>query len=294
MEAGQPSRSAMGSGLLRAAHVREDRPPWVFEDALAARLLNAEETEELEASMAAWAPEVRRAFRLSHAVRARLAEDVAIAGLAAGRRDYVLLGAGLDTFAWRHPRAGEFTVWEVDHPSTQAWKRAALSRSGTVALAEPANVRFVPADLAETAVGDLGLPGRATWNWLGVTMYLEPQATRAVLRAIAAGSPGTTLVVNFLLAAGTLDALARAVRDSSVAAVAAAGEPVVATYTQDQASNLLRTAGFGQVELFDAAALRARYLPGRPDLELPGSTVIAVATVLATVPGAPGTTIRVK
>jgi len=212
-------------------------------------------------------------------VRARLAEDVAIDGLAAGRRDYVLLGAGLDTFAWRHPRAGEFTVWEVDHPSTQAWKRAALRRPGIVAVAEPAHVRFVPADLVTAAVRDLGLPDLATWNWLGVTMYLEPAATQAVLRAIAATSRGTTLVVNFLLAAGPLDPLARSVRDASAAAVAAAGEPVVATYTRDQAEDLLRTAGFSRIEMFDAAALRARYLPGRADLRLPGSTVIAVATV---------------
>jgi methyltransferase (TIGR00027 family) len=279
MEAGKASRSAMGSGLLRAAHVREDRPPWILQDTLAARLLNATETQELDKEMATWTPEVRQAFRLSHAVRARLAEDVAIDGLAAGRRDYVLLGAGLDTFAWRHPRAGEFTVWEVDHPSTQAWKRAALRRPGIVAVAEPAHVRFVPADLATAAVRDLGLPDLATWNWLGVTMYLEPAATQAVLRAIAAASHGTTLVVNFLLAAGPLDALARSVRDASAAAVAAAGEPVVATYTRDQAEDLLRTAGFSRIEMFDATALRARYLPGRADLRLPGSTVIAVATV---------------
>jgi O-methyltransferase involved in polyketide biosynthesis len=110
-------------------------------------------------------------------------------------------------------------------------------------------------------------------------MYLEPSATQAVLRAIAAGSQGTTLVVNFLLAADMLDALARSVRDASVAAVAAAGEPVVATYTRDQVEDLLRTAGFGRVEIFDATALRARYLSGRKNLELPGSTVIAVATV---------------
>jgi methyltransferase (TIGR00027 family) len=276
MQAGKPSRSAMGSGLLRAAHAREDRPPWILEDALAGALLDAAEIEALEASMAAWAPEVRQAFRVSHAVRARLAEDVAVEGLVAGRRDYVLLGAGLDTFAWRHPRAGEFAVWEVDHPDTQAWKRAALRRAG---LAEPPNVRFVAADLSAAPVGDLPLPGRATWNWLGVTMYLEPGPTQAALRAIAARAPGTTLVVNFLLSADTLDELGRAARESSAAAVSAAGEPVVATYTTGQVADLLGEAGFGRVELLDAARLRARYLQGRPDLPLPGSTVIAVATV---------------
>jgi methyltransferase (TIGR00027 family) len=276
MKAGKASRSAMGSALLRAAHVREDRPPWVFEDTLAGQLLDAAEVAELEAPMAAWPPVVRQAFRVSHAARARMAEDVAIAGLAAGRRDYVLLGAGLDTFAWRHPRVGNFVVWEIDHPDTQAWKRAVLRRAG---LAEPVNVRFVAADLSATAIGDLGIPALATWNWLGVTMYLPPETTAAALRAIAAGRSGTTLVVNFLLPAGTLDAVGHAVRGSAVAAVAAAGEPVVATYTRDEAADLLGEAGFGGVELFDASRLRDRYLRDRPDLPLPGTTLIAVATV---------------
>ena len=226
--------------------------------------------------MAAWPAVVRRAFRVSYAVRARLAEDVAAAGLAAGRRDYVLLWAGLDTFAWRHPRAGDFVVWEIDHPDTQAWKRAALRRAG---LAEPANVQFVPADLLATAIGDLGAPARTTWDWLGVTMYLQPEATAAALRAIAAERTGTTLVVNFLLPARTLDALGHAVRDCAAATVAATGEPVVATYTPDQAADLLGEAGFSGIELFDAGRLRDRYLRDRPDLPLPGTTLIAVATV---------------
>jgi len=276
MDAGKASRSAMGSGLLRAEHVREDPPPWVFEDTLAGQLLDAAEVAELEAPMAGWPPAVRQAFRVSHAVRARLAEDVAAAGLAAGRRDYVLLGAGLDTFAWRHPRAGEFAVWEIDHPDTQAWKRAALRRAG---LAEPANVRFVAADLSVAAIGDLGAPDLATWNWLGVTMYLAPKATAAALRAIASGRTGTTLVVNFLLAAGTLDALGRAVRESTAAVVAADGEPVVATYSREEVAGLLTEAGFGGIELLDAGQLRDRYLRDRPDLLLPRTTVIAVATV---------------
>jgi methyltransferase (TIGR00027 family) len=245
-------------------------------DILAGQLLDAAEIAELEAPIAAWPPTVRQAFRVSHAVRARLAEDVAAAGLAQGRRDYVLLGAGLDTFAWRHPRAGEFVVWEIDHPDTQAWKRAALRRAG---LAEPANLRFVAADLSATAIGDLGIPARATWNWLGVTMYLPPEATAAALRAIAAGRRGTTLVVNFLLPAGTLDALGHAVHDSAAAVVAADGEPVVAAYTRNEAADLLGEAGFSGIELFDAGRLRDRYLRDRPDLPLPDTTLIAIATV---------------
>lgn len=222
MEA-KASRSAMGSGLLRAAHVREDPPPWIFEDSLAGRLLDAAEVAELEAAMAAWPPVVRRAFRVAHAVRARLAEDVAAAGLAAGGRDYVLLGAGLDTFAWRHPRAGDFVVWEIDHPDPGMEARGAAAGRAGRAGQRPVRGRG-PAGGRDRGPRDLA---RATWNWLGVTMYLPPEATAAVLRAIAAGRAGTTLVVNFLLPARTLDALGHAVRDCAAAAVAATGEPVV-------------------------------------------------------------------
>jgi methyltransferase (TIGR00027 family) len=155
MEAGSASRSAMGSGLLRAAHMREDPPPWVLEDTIAEQLLDDAEVQALEASMAAWTPDVRRAFRVAHAVRARLAEDVAIEGLRAGRGEYVLLGAGLDSFAWRHPRACDFVIWEIDHPDTQAWKRVALRRAG---LGEPPNVRFVAGDLEQGGIDELDLP----------------------------------------------------------------------------------------------------------------------------------------
>jgi len=266
----------MGSGLLRAAHVREDQPPWIFEDTLAEQLLDESEVTELEASMATWAPEIRAAFRVSHAVRARLAEDVAIAGLTAGRDQYVLLGAGLDTFAWRHPQASQFVVWEVDHPDTQAWKRAALRRAG---LAEPSNLRFIAVDLSTSAIDDLELPDRATWNWVGVTMYLERSATEATLRSIGSKRAGTTLVVNFLLAPQALDALDRAARTASTVAVTASDEPIVATYSPDQVVALLGDVGFNYIELFDAQALTDRYLPGRIDLRVPNSTVIAAASI---------------
>jgi methyltransferase (TIGR00027 family) len=276
MEAGRASRSEMGSGLLRAAHVSEDPPPSIFEDTLAVQLLDASEVAELEASMATWTPAVRAAFRASHAVRARLAEDVTIAGLAAGRDRYVLLGAGLDTFSWRHPQASAFVVSEVDHPDTQAWKRAALARAGWV---EPPNVRFLAVDLSTSAIDDLELPDRATWNWLGVTMYLERSVTEATLRSIASRRAGTTLVVNFLVAPESLDALGQAVRTASTLVVTASEEPVVSTYSSEEVVALLGDAGFNDIELFDAHGLSERYLPGRLDVRLPNSTVIAVATV---------------
>lgn len=276
MEAGSPSRTAMGSGLLRAAHMEEDPPPWVFEETVARRLLTTSEVMELEHSMAGWSPEVRQSFRLAHAVRSRLAEDVAVQGLATGRRHYVVLGAGLDTFAWRHPKAGEFTITEIDHPQTQAWKRAALRRCG---LFEPRNVRFVPADLSSMDLEELALPDHATWNWLGVTMYLPRGTTEGVLRTIARRRQGTTLVVNFLLDADTLDDLGRVVRATSTSTVAAVHEPIVGSYSKAEVAQVIGDAGFADVELFDSDALTTRYLGGSAPRRLSNSTIIAVARI---------------
>jgi methyltransferase (TIGR00027 family) len=273
MEAGKPSISAMGSAVLRAAHVREDPAPWVFEDLLAESLLTEDQVVRIEDSMARWPPAVRAGFRLNHAVRARVAEDAVVEGL---QRAYVVLGAGLDTFAWRHPRAGELDVFELDHPDTQRWKRFALDRAG---LSEPAHVHFVPVDLSMTRLAQVETPSAAIWNWLGVTMYLTRRATTTVLGEIARGGPGTTLVVNFLLADRELDDLVASMQSTIRPTLEAIAEPIVSSYTRREVSELLREAGFNTTELLDGQQLSGRYFPGRSDLTLPHSTLIAVASV---------------
>ncbi|MBV9092994.1 MAG: class I SAM-dependent methyltransferase [Streptosporangiaceae bacterium] len=266
----------MGSAVLRAAHMQEDAPPWVLEDRLSERLLDRRSLGEVRAEIARWAPEVRAAFRLAHAVRSRLAEDIAMEGLAVGRHDYVLLGAGLDTFAWRHPRAGLFRIWEIDHPATQRWKRRALAERQ---LGEPANVRFVPVDLAALSLGAIDTPVAATWNWLGVTMYLERPVTEQVLQVIAQRDIGTTLVVNFLLADEETDDFTRAFQATAAEVVSREGEPVRAAYTRSGCVDLLARAGFSSISLFDAVALKERYFPHRDDLRLPDSTLVCLARV---------------
>lgn len=265
----------MASALLKAAHCLEDPRPWIFDDTMGGRLLTAGETKRVRSAISRLPSEVYRALRVELATRSRLAEDIAADGVTRGRCDYVLLGAGLDMFAWRLPQATEFTVWEIDHPDTQAWKRRALARAG---LAERPNIRFLPVDLAATPLDTVPTPQLATWNWLGVTMYLQPAAIEATLRTIASHQAGTTLVVNFVIDSDP-DELTAAVHAAAAAAVAASHEPVVTTYSADDISTLLHDAGFQTVELMDAGALRARYLSARPDLLHSHSTLIAVATV---------------
>jgi methyltransferase (TIGR00027 family) len=267
------SRTALGSAYFRDAHLRLDPPPWVLEDHIASMLLTDDEVADLERPLRDWPADVLIASRVQHVVRTRLAEDTAVAGLDEGRSSYVLLGAGADTFAWRHPEASRFTVHEYDLPATQAWKRAALRRAG---LAEPDNVRFSTIDLTGDAFGDL--PRQATWSWLGVTMYLPVEAMMQTLRAVTACGADTTLVVNFALPAEERDDLGRKTMRNAESLVASVGEPVVERYGREAVHDALRSAGFASVDLLDAEQLADRYLAGRRDLHLPGGMIIAIAS----------------
>jgi methyltransferase (TIGR00027 family) len=165
----------------------------------------------------------------------------------------VLLGAGLDSFAWRHALASSFTVWEIDHPDTQAWKRQRLAQIG---LPEPSNVRFAPVDLGTTTLETMSLPRRATWNWLGVTVYLDKATTAATLATIAKASETAVVVVDFALTPDYCDELG-------------------ITWREDSAR--LNRAGFDVIEALDAADLSARYLGHHPKLRMPGANIYIVA-----------------
>jgi methyltransferase (TIGR00027 family) len=262
---------------MRAAHLVHDPPPWILEDRLARSLVGEEFFAAMEAAVAAWPPEVFAAFRAHFTVRSRLAEDIAVEGLDERRSDYVLLGAGADTFAWRHPHAPAFTIWEVDHPASQAWKREAL-RQANVPVRP--NVRFVAVDLAAVPLREVELPSRATWNWLGVTQYLDKPATESVLRAIAGQDSGTTAVVEFLLTEAQCDELGAAFRAQGIAGAGLFGEPMVSFYEPIEIERLLRRCGFGAIDLLEADSLNDRYLPPHGSgLRLPRAAIFATATV---------------
>ena len=262
---------------MRAAHLVHDPPPWILEDRLARSVVGEEFFAAVEAAVAAWPPDVFAAFRAHFTVRSRLAEDVAVEGLDELRNDYVLLGAGADTFAWRHPNAAAFTIWEIDHPASQAWKREALGRAN---LPVPPNVRFVPVDLAAVPLREVELPSRATWNWLGVTQYLDKPAIESVLRVIAGQDSGTTAVVEFLLTEAWCDELGAAFRAQGIAGAGQSGEPMVSFFEPIEIEQLLRRCGFGTIGLLETDTLYNRYLPPHGNgLRLPGAAIFATARV---------------
>src|SRR5262245_30311283 len=143
MQEAQPSRTAMRVAVRRAAHQVFDRP-LVLDDPLALAIVGSDAAEQLDAARSGQQGTVARAIRAFIVARSRLAEDELARAIARGARQYVILGAGLDTFAYRNPfESRALRVFEVDHPSTQEWKRRMLAAAGIVI---PSSVTYAPAD----------------------------------------------------------------------------------------------------------------------------------------------------
>ncbi|MGW5649259.1 class I SAM-dependent methyltransferase [Saccharopolyspora sp. NPDC003752] len=262
MEDGGPSRTALITAYARAYHQIADRPP-IFTDPLAARLLGvtAEELIELAttASGLLGAGASDRPRRLFFAARARFAEDAVAAAIAAGVRQVVILGAGLDTFAYRNPRP-DLRVFEVDHPATQAWKRERLATAG---IDRPETLTFVPVDF-ETQTLAAGLESAgfertdpAAFVWLGVVFYLTPDAAHTTLEYIAGQAQPVEVVFDYLQPAATDED--RAHQRTRADRLAGVGEPLFSYFTPDDIAAQLRTLGFTGVEDHSAPDLIAGY-----------------------------------
>ncbi|HXL99252.1 MAG TPA: SAM-dependent methyltransferase [Rhizomicrobium sp.] len=266
MEANQPSRTAQGAALHRAAHQLVDRPP-VFADPLALRIVGREAAGELRAGRDPHAMADLSFLRAFIAVRSRFTEDSLAEAYAAGVRQYTILGAGLDTFAYQRAQAFDgLAVFEIDHPATQGWKRARLRE---VAIDIPKAVTYAPVDFERETISDglaragfdFGKP--AFFAWLGVTPYLTRAAVMGTLSFVASLKPGSAIAFDF--AEPPRAGEANAGFHAMAARVAAAGEPFKSLFTPDDLARSLRELGFSRIEDFDAAALNARYFQNRAD-----------------------------
>ena len=258
----------MGVAMLRGAHQLLDDPK-VFDDPLAIAIAGGEDAVRAhiaEREHTSLGPFLRAFI----AARSRLAEDQLAAAMARGVRQYVVLGAGLDTFAYRQrftPAA--LRVFEVDHPSTQAWKRERLTAAG---ITIPPNVVYAEADLKHhglpesLAAAGLDATRPAFFAWLGVTMYLEKPAAIATLRyAAEASRGGGGIVFDHLVDPSSLPPPVRAVFDQMAERVAHAGEPWVSHFTPEEVVRDLRRSGFSVAEDLDGDELNRRYFIGRSD-----------------------------
>ena len=262
----EPDNTAVRVALWRALHVEVDSPPHVLEDEVGLKLAAPEDGWRNRPDMSPFT----RPFRASIVARARFIEDLVEDQIAHGVGQYVILGAGLDTFAQRRPElASRLIVFEIDRPSPQAWKRQRLVDLG---LGIPSYLRFVPVDFEAgdnwwerlTASGfDSGRP--AVVASTGVSMYLTRDAIVATLRQVAALAPGSTLAMSFMLPIELADPEVRPGIERAAAGAKASGTPFISFFTPAEMLTLARDAGFREVQHVSAASLGERYFAGRKD-----------------------------
>ena len=265
-QAAEPENTAVRVALWRALHVEADAPPHVLVDEIGLKLAAPDEGWRNRPDMSPFT----RMFRAAIVARARFIEDLVAEQAAGGVGQYVILGAGLDTFAQRRPElASRVRVFEIDQPGPQAWKRQRLIDLG---LGVPSHLRLVPVDFES---------GDAWWERLaasgfdprrpavvastGVSMYLTREAIVTTLRQVAALAPGSTLAMSFLLPIEMADPEVRPGMERAAQGARASGTPFISFFTPGEMLALARDAGFKQVQHVSAAALGERYFAGRTD-----------------------------
>jgi methyltransferase (TIGR00027 family) len=280
MQTGQASRTALGVARRRAVHQLLDRPP-VLADPVAIPILGPEFEIDAVRNDPRQRHPIARIFRAFMAVRSRYAEDNLAAAVAAGCTQYVILGAGLDTFAYRNPFP-QIRVFEVDFPATQEWKRNLLHSAG---IPEPANLTFVPLDFEhhtlQQGLAEAGFDAirPAFFCWLGVVPYLTLRAFRTTIDLIASLPSGSGVTFDYALSAEDLSPARQRVRQALADRVAAVGEPFRLFFRSEQLENELKTAGFQRIEQIDSEETNARYFANRTDgLALPEEGLGKLAT----------------
>lgn len=283
LAAGEPSRTAQGAALLRAAHQLLDRP-LVFEDPIALRILGAHVAKQIALDSDRFHTPTARALRAFLAMRSRYAEDELARAMSEGTAQYIVLGAGFDTFAYRNPHGDGLRVFEVDHPATQSWKRARLQDEE---IEPPRSLSFVPVDFERDSLAErlrsAGLRGDAPVfvSWLGVSMYLTRDAVMQTLGFVAAScARGSEIVFDFSVPDEALGEPQRASRARLAERVAGLGEPFVSHFDPVQLAAEVAALGFSATSDFGAREANERYFAGRTDgFAVRGSTRIMTARV---------------
>jgi methyltransferase (TIGR00027 family) len=266
LDAGSPSATAQGTAVLRAAHQLLDRPP-ILEDPIALRVIGAESEAALRANPRRF--DRGRSLRAFVALRSRYAEDGLAGAVARGVRQYVILGAGLDTFPYRNPFGSEkLKIFEVDHPATQAWKRRRLQETG---IGAPESLTFAPVDF-EMQTLDEGLARAgfqvrepAFFSWLGVVIYLTKPAVRQTLAFVASLASGSGIVFDYSPPPALMTKTQQIAHERLARQVAALGEPWRTYYGPASLAEEVRRLGFKRLEDLGPEEAEERYFKNRAD-----------------------------
>jgi len=249
--------------VRRAAHQLIDRP-LVFEAPFAMRIIGPDAAAATQAKAEG---SVSAAFRAFMAVRSRYAEDELRCAVERGVRQYVVLGAGLDTFAWRNPWP-ELRVFEVDFPATQHWKKQRVANAG---MELPEALTFAPVDFESQTLADgLRTAGfredqPACFSWLGVTMYLTVEAFASTMRFIGLLPTGSGVTFDYAVERSELSFMERMAMDHLSKKVAALGEPFQLFFRPRELADRLRGFGFREIEDMGREELNERYFGNRED-----------------------------
>ena len=263
----KPDTTAIRVSLWRAMHVQVDPPPHVLEDEIGIKLAAPDDGWRRRPDMD---PDATKFFRASIVARARFIEDMVVEQAGRGVEQYVILGAGLDTFAQRRPEiASGLRLFEVDQPGPQAWKRQRLIELG---FGIPEWLRLVPVNFEagnswweRLKIAGFDPDQRAAVASTGVSMYLTKDAIAATLHQVAALAPGSTLAMTFLLPPAFADPEARPGLQFAERGARACGTPFISFFTPTEILTLAREAGFREVRHVSAATLAEHYFAGRTD-----------------------------
>jgi methyltransferase (TIGR00027 family) len=281
MEEGSPSRTALSAATHRAVHQLLDVPK-VFDDPLALRIICENAKKGIWVDLCQL--QKKSSLRAFIALRSRYAEDELARAIQRGVRQYVILGAGLDTFGYRNPYpVSRLRVFEVDHPATQTWKRVRLREAG---IAIPDSLIFAPVDFEQQTLADgLNRAGFRTdepafFSMLGVVVYLTKTAVMETFKFVAALPAGSEIVFDYGILSSMLSERQRSARESLARRVAAIGEPWITYFDPASLARDLRGGGFKQVEEFGPQEVNERYFKDRTDgLCISGSSRLIKARV---------------
>lgn len=273
MQNGEPSRTALGAARYRADHQTLDRAS-IFRDPLAAAIVTSGNEPDGRVDEVAG-----RGIRMFIAARSRYTEDALADAYRAGVRQALILGAGLDTFAYRNPHPG-LRVFEVDHPDTQAWKRKRLADSG---IAIPDSVTYLGVDFERDtlehvlAASDFDISQPVFVIWLGVTVYLTRPAIAATLDTVGGLAPGTELVLDYGIPYTPVTPEQIAAAEARERRLAAIGERWITFFTADEIAAELREAGLAVVEDLGPGEALGRYLDIEWNPDRPGPHLVRAA-----------------
>lgn len=261
-----PDSTAERVALWRALHLEVDAAPHVLEDDIGLKLLDPPDDWRERGDMSPFT----QPFRASIVARARFIEDLVQAQTARGVRQYVILGAGLDSFAQRRAELAErLTIFEIDRPGPQEWKRRRLIALG---YGVPDSLRFVPVDFEagqswREALLQSGFDPNAPAVVVstGVSMYLTREANAATLREVASFAPGSTFAMTFLLPLSMADPAVRPGLEMAEKGARASGTPFISFFTPDEMMAFARENGFRDARHVGAQTLTERYFANRSD-----------------------------